>query len=82
MKKDKTIRLIQFPPGEIEPLCIAARAAPNRAEGVSAKTFANWRSQKKGPPYMVIDGSVYYPWKEFKAYFSQGRVRTFNGGTL
>lgn len=82
MTRKTKIGVVHFAPGEIEPICIAARAAPRMAVGVSAKTFANWRSQKKGPPFMVIDGLPYYPWKEFKEYFSTGRVETFNGGNL
>jgi len=77
--KRQNIRVIKFPPDEVEPVCIAARAASRMVVGVSAKTFANWRSQKIGPPYVVIDGSVYYPWQEFKAHFSRGAVQTFNG---
>lgn len=78
MAKQSVIKVIQFPPGETEPLFIAARAAPRMVEGVSLKTFANWRSQKKGPPFNLVDGSPYYPWREFKNHFNRGRVQTSN----
>lgn len=78
----QAIKIIHIPDGEVEPLCIAGRAAPRMVIGVSAKTFANWRSQKKGPPFFVIDGLPYYPWKKFKEHFSAGRVETFNGENL
>jgi len=74
--KNKEIRIIQFPPGEIEPLFIAARGMPKVIIGVSPKTWANWRSKKIGPPFHVIGGSVYYEFQVLKEYFSQGRVET------
>ena len=77
---NKKFNLIELPDGEMEPLVIAARAAPRMAIGVSGKTFANWRSQKKGPPFVMIDGVPYYPWEKFKDHFSQGLVKTFNRG--
>ena len=54
------IRAVQFPPGEIEPLFVAARDVPKLIIGLSTKTLANWRSQKIGPPYHSVNGVVYY----------------------
>jgi len=76
------VKIIRFPPGEIEPLFVAARDVPKVIIGLSAKTLANWRSQKVGPAYQMVNGSPYYRWVELKEYFSTGRVETFNGSNL
>ena len=70
------IKVIQFPPGEIEPLSVAARAVPKVVIGTTAKTMANWRSLGIGPEYHVIGGSVYYEFKVLKEFFSGGLVKT------
>ena len=72
------IKVIQFPPGEIEPLFVAARDVPKLIIGLSGKTLANWRSQKIGPPYYMVNGTPYHNWQELKEFFSTGRVETFN----
>ena len=74
--KNKEIQIIHFPPGEIEPLFIAARDVPKVIIGVSSKTLANWRSQKVGPPFHLVQGSVYYSWAVLKDFFSGGLVQT------
>ncbi len=74
--KNKEIQIIQFPPGEIEPLFIAARDVPKVIIGLSPKTLANWRSQKVGPPFHLVQGSVYYSWPVLKDFFSGGLVQT------
>ncbi len=79
MPKQLEIRVIEFPPGEIEPLFVVARDVPKVIIGVSKSTLANWRCQKVGPPYHMINGVPYYNWQELKEYFSTGRVETFNG---
>ena len=78
MNKNTAIQVIQFPPGEIEPLFVAARDVPKLIVGLSVKTLANWRSAKKGPAYHMVQGSPYYSWQELKEFFSVGRVETFN----
>ena len=80
MVRQSEIRVIQFPPGEIEPLFVAARDVPKLIVGLSGKTLANWRSEKKGPAYHMVQGSPYYSWQELKGFFSTGRVETFNEG--
>jgi len=79
MPKKPEIRVIQFPSCEIEPLFVAARDVPKVIVGVSIKTISNWRCQKVGPPYHMVNGTPYYNWQELKEYFSTGRVETFNG---
>ena len=73
------IKVIQFPPGEIEPLFVAARDVPKVILGVSKSTLANWRCLKVGPAFHQINGVPYYNWQELKEYFSAGRVETTNG---
>jgi len=77
--KNREIQIIQFPPGEIEPLFIAARDVPKVIIGVSPKTWANWRSLRIGPEYHLIGGSVYYELKVLKKFFSGGLVKTTGG---
>lgn len=77
MKKAKQeIKVVEFPPGEIEPLFIAARSVPSVIVGVSIKTLANWRSMRTGPNYHIKNGSVYYGWNDLKEYFSGGKILT------
>jgi len=76
MAKQTEVRVIQLPPGEIEPLFIAARDVPKVIVGLSAKTLANWRSQKIGPNFHCVQRSVYYSWAELKEFFSVGLVKT------
>ena len=78
MAKQSKIQVIEFPPGEIEPLFVAARDVPKLIVGVSQKTLANWRYQKVGPSFHLVQGSVYYSWQELKEFFSTGRVETLN----
>ena len=78
MAKKSKIQVIEFPPGEIEPLFIAARSVPSVIVGVSIKTLSNWRSQRLGPNFQIVNGSVYYSWQELKDFFSTGRVETTN----
>jgi len=76
MSKRTPIKVIQFPPGETEPLYVAARDVPKVIVGLSKSTLANWRCSKKGPPFHMVQGTPYYSWQELKNFFSQGRVET------
>lgn len=35
---------------------------------ISVKTLANWRSQRKGPPYRRVGGRVLYPLADLEAW--------------
>ena len=72
------IRIVEFPPGGIDPLFVAARDVPKLVIGLSSKTLSNWRCQKIGPPYHMVQGTPYYAWNELKRFFSSGRVETLN----
>ena len=77
MKKAKQkIHVVQFPPGEIEPLFVKASNIGKVIVGLSPKTLANHRSLGIGPEYHSISGSIYYSWEELKQYFGQNRVET------
>jgi len=76
------IKVIKFPPSKIEPLFVAARDVPRVIIGVSIKTLANWRCEKKVPPLHMVNGVPYYNWKELENFFSTGRVETINGRKL
>ncbi len=78
MKKQspQKIQVIEFPPGELEPLFIKAPDIGKVIIGLSPKSAANWRSLGIGPPYHVIGGSVYYDFKVLKDFFSGGLVQT------
>ena len=77
--KIKNITVVEFPPGQIEPLFVAARDVPKVIIGVSKSTLSNWRSLRRGPAFTVVQGSVYYPWQELKEFFGGGKVQTHNG---
>ena len=81
-RKQQDVRVIEPPPGEVEPLFVAARNVPKLIIGLSAKTLSNWRSEKKGPAFHMVNGVPYYEWNELKGHFSTGRVETFNGEKL
>ncbi len=79
MKKAKQeIKVVQFPPGEIEPLFIRASDVGRVIIGLSPKTLSNHRSLGIGVEYHVVAGSVFYEFKVLKEYFSTGRVETLN----
>jgi len=40
---------------------------------VSASTLANWRSERKGPPFVKIGGRILYPLADVIAYEAQSR---------
>jgi len=79
-KKLAPPKILNIPPGEVEPLYVAARDVPKVIIGVSKSTLANWRCLRRGPAFHVVAGSVYYSWNELKSFFSAGRVETFNRG--
>ena len=78
MAKQLEIKVVQFPPGEVEPLFVAARDVPRVIIGLSKSTLGNWRCLKKGPPFHMVGGVPYYSWSELKEFFSQGRVETIS----
>ena len=80
-KQTVEIKIADFPAGEPKPLFVAARHIGKVIVGLSPKTAANWRSQKIGPRYSVVNGSVYYAWKELENCFSANQVKT-SGGDL
>jgi hypothetical protein len=74
----KDSRLIKFEPGEIKPLFVKATDIDRVIMGLSPKTLANWRSQGIGPKYFLVNGSVYYAFREIETYFGKNPVRTIN----
>jgi len=42
---------------------------------VSEDTLRQWRYQRKGPPYIKIEGKVFYEIQEVKKYEENHRVR-------
>ena len=62
----------------IEPLIVAGKDIEKIIVGYSAKTAANERCQKVGPPYFMRGGRPYYLVKDLVAYFTQNPVETLN----
>jgi len=73
---DSEIKVIQFPPGKFKPLFVAAKDIDKVVLGISCKTLANWRSEKKGPRYYLVGQTVYYRVGELDEYFSRCPVQT------
>lgn len=73
---DTEINVIQFPPGEFRPLFVSAKDIGKVVLGVSNKTLANWRSEKKGPRYFLDGQTVYYRVDDLDNYFSRHPVQT------
>jgi hypothetical protein len=71
-------QLIQFGPEETKPLLVKATDIDRVVVGLSPKTLANWRSQGVGPKYFVVNGSIYYSFRELTNYFTKNPVETFN----
>lgn len=42
--------------------------------GKPGKTLANWRSQRIGPPYIRVGGSIRYSTDDLDAYLAERRV--------
>jgi len=65
-----------FPLGECNPLFVAADKVHRVIIGPSKKTWANWRTEKKGPRYFLVGGKPYYKISDLEEYFSQCPVQT------
>ena len=79
MKQDKNPGfLAAFNTEDFKPLFVAASNIEKVIIGKSKQTWANWRSQKIGPKYYKINGSVYYKISDLEEYFSQYPIQTFN----
>lgn len=78
MSKKAPVQVVQFPPGETEPLFVRGSDIGKVVVGLTPKTMANWRSQKVGPPFSMINGNAYYSWQELKKFFGRGRVETID----
>ena len=76
MAKRSEINIVDFPPGELEPLFVRASDIGKVVIGLSPKTASNWRSQKIGPAFCMILGKAYYEYKVLKEFFSQNPVQT------
>lgn len=77
-KLKKDIRLIQFEPGEFKPLFVKAPDIDRVIIGLSPKTMANWRSEKRGPPYYITGRAIYYKLKDLEDYFGGNPIQTTN----
>ena len=85
MKKDYSggvINIVQFPDGDFRPLFVAADKVDKVIIGPSKKTWANWRSEKKGPKYYMIGKKPYYRISDLEEHFSQNPVQTHSAQTL
>ena len=76
MAKQPQIQVIQFPPGEFQPLFVAAREIGKVVIGLSPKTAANWRAAKVGPKFFMCNGTPYYRLSDLEAYFGGNPVQT------
>ena len=71
-------KIIKFGSEEIKPLFVKATDIDRVIMGLSPKTLANWRSQGIGPKYFLVNGSVYYAFREIETYFGKNPVETVN----
>ena len=71
-------KFIEFESGESRPFVVASKNIEMIVKGYSAKSAANDRSRKRGPPYYMIGGTPYYLVSELISYFTQNRVETIN----
>jgi hypothetical protein len=74
----KNIQMAQFEAEESRPLIVASKNIERVVNGYSAKTAANDRSRKLGPPYYMVGGTPYYLVRELIEYFTRNRVETTN----
>lgn len=75
-KRPVEIKIADLPAGEPKPLFVAARHIGKVIIGLSPKTAANWRSQKVGPRFFMVNGSAYYAWSDLLDYFGANPVVT------
>jgi hypothetical protein len=52
-----------------------------RVLGLAPKTLRNWRSDGRGPDFVSIGGSVFYPLASLNAFIEAGRCRPVRPGT-
>ena len=71
-------RIVEPEPGEFLPPIVASKHFSKIVSGVSPKTTANWRSEKRGPKFYMIGGSPYYKTSDLIEFFTQNPVETFN----
>ncbi|MBT7934849.1 MAG: hypothetical protein HN722_01495 [Nitrospina sp.] len=74
----KAIQIAQLEAGESRPLVVASKNIEKVVDGYTAKTAANDRSRKRGPPYYMVGGTPYYLVSEVIEYFTRNRVETIN----
>ena len=63
---------------EVNPLIIAGKDIEKVVIGYSAKTAANDRSRKIGPPYFMRGGRPYYLVQDLIEHFTQNPMETLN----
>ena len=71
-------KIINFSDKETKPMFVSAAQIHKLVLGVSAKTWANWRTQKIGPKYYVFNGRVYYRVSDIEDVLTQYPVQTFS----
>lgn len=50
----------------------------SREYGFSTGTLANWRMQRKGPPYYLVGRNVFYNRKDIERWIRNNPVLTIN----
>jgi hypothetical protein len=61
-------------PPELEPFRSVSEKLAAPIIGCQPMTLANWRSQRKGPPYRKVGRSIFYPLGELLAWRDRHRV--------
>lgn len=75
----ESIAALFAPAAELERLRRLESLSEDEVEklyGIKAKTLANWRSLKKGPPYFKDGGVIRYRQKDLQRYQESRLVKT------
>tara|TARA_B100000315_G_C14534885_1_gene567965 strand:+ start:277 stop:543 length:267 start_codon:yes stop_codon:yes gene_type:complete len=75
----KSYQMAELSDGEVLPLVVAGKDVEKVILGYSAKTAANHRCQKTGPPYFMVGARPYYLVKDLVEHFTKNPVKTFFG---
>ena len=72
----KEYKIIEFLPGETQPIVVAGKNVEKIIDGYTSKTAANDRSGKRGCRYFMRNGRPYYLVQDLIDHFTQNPVET------
>ena len=72
------VRVANFAKGEFRPLFVASRDIGRVVIGLTAKTMANLRARRAGPPYSIVGNRPYYRLSDIEDWITRNQIQTSN----